>query len=126
MEQGYLIDSNTAIDYLDNKLSDSNAKFIDGNTPKISVISRMEILGWAKASIEQAKVLKQFVGTSVVFNLEESIILKTIELRKAGKIKLPDAIIAATALIHNLTLLTGNTVDFKNIPGLRIIDTGKV
>ncbi|CAN5393106.1 hypothetical protein BH10BAC3_BH10BAC3_30350 [soil metagenome] len=36
--------------------------------------------------------------------------------------KLGDAIIAATALVHNLTLLSPNTADFKNITGLVVID----
>ena len=37
------------------------------------------------------------------------------------KIKTPDAIIAATAIVHKFTLLT-NDDDFKNIPGLQIIE----
>ena len=40
---------------------------------------------------------------------------QTITLRKKHKIKLPDAIIAATALVHNLTLLTRNEKDFSKI-----------
>jgi hypothetical protein len=45
-----------------------------------------------------------------------------IALRKLIKIKLPDAIIAATALVHNLTLLSRNTHDFKNVPGLTVLN----
>ncbi|MDQ6763986.1 MAG: type II toxin-antitoxin system VapC family toxin [Bacteroidota bacterium] len=55
-----------------------------------------------------------------VIELEQPIKLKTAELRKAYKIKLPDAIIAATALVYDLTLLSRNTVDFKDIAGLKI------
>lgn len=54
--------------------------------------------------------------------LEQSIKIKTAEIRKAYRIKLPDAIIAATALIYNLTLLTRNTIDFNGIKGLKIIN----
>ena len=43
---------------------------------------------------------------------------KVIELRQTTAIKLPDAIIAATALVHDLTLWTHNTDDFKNVPKL--------
>jgi len=38
----------------------------------------------------------------MVFELEQPVIIKTIEIRKRYKIKLPDAIIAATALTQNL------------------------
>jgi predicted nucleic acid-binding protein len=41
------------------------------------------------------------------------------ELRRAG-LRMPDALIAATAIVHNLTLLTRNTADFRKAPGLRV------
>lgn len=47
---------------------------------------------------------------------------QTILIRRQYKIKLPDAIIAATALVHNLILVTRNTSDFKNIPELQLIN----
>ena len=125
MEQGYLIDTNAVIDYLDNKLPVANSGLIDEITSQISVITRMELLSWANATIEQLDILQQFVSASVVYNLNEPIIVKAIELRKTQKIKLPDAIIAATALTHNLTLLTRNVSDFKNINGLNIINPHK-
>jgi predicted nucleic acid-binding protein len=43
-------------------------------------------------------------------------------VRKANKIKLPDAIITAPALVYNFTLITRNTKDFKNIEGLEVIN----
>ena len=54
--------------------------------------------------------------------LDDDITAKTIELRKKYKIKLPDAIIAATALVFELTLITGNIDDFKNIEGIDILN----
>lgn len=122
MEQGYLIDTNVVIDYLDNKLPESGSNLFDGITAQISVITRMELLGWANVTAEQIQVLQQFVSASVVYNLDEPVIVKAIELRKAHKIKLPDAIIAATALIYNLSLMTRNVSDFKNIEGLKLIN----
>lgn len=122
MEQRYLIDTNTVIDYLDNKLPINSSNLIDLIASQISVITRIELLGWSNATSEQVKVLEQFVNTSVVHKLEEPIILKSIEIRKAYKTKLPDAIIAATAIANNLTLITHNTNDFKNINELKLID----
>lgn len=122
MGQGYLIDSNTAIDYLDDKLPDTSANLIDSIVVQISVITRMELLAWSLATEEQIMILQQFINASIVYNLDESIILKSIEIRKANSIKLPDAIIAATAIVHKLKLITRNTSDFKKIQGLDHID----
>ena len=82
----------------------------------------MELLGWANATTEQTQVLQQFINVSTVFSLEEPVIVKAIELRKKYKTKLPDAIIAATAIVYQLTLITRNTNDFKNITDLKTID----
>ena len=54
------------------------------------------------------------------FNI--SFINKTIELRKNLKIKIPDAIIAATALTNDLILVTRNTDDFRNMTGLEVMN----
>ena len=58
----------------------------------------------------------------MVIELEQPVKLKTAEIRKAHKLKLPDAIIAATALVYDLTLLSRNVADFKNIVGLKMIN----
>ena len=52
--------------------------------------------------------------------IDNDIVNKTIEIRKNIKIALPDAIIAATALVYDFTLLSRNAKDFKNIPELKL------
>lgn len=54
--------------------------------------------------------------------MDENIANKAIELRRKINIKLADAVIAATAIMHNLKLATKNTDDFKGIEGIEIID----
>ena len=122
MGKRYLIDTNTVIDYLDNKLNNKAEELIETIEAQLSVVSRIELLVWSKASTQQLAILNSFIEASIVYNLEESIILKTIEIRKEHRLKLPDAIIAATALVYDLTLITRNTADFKIIPNLKIID----
>ena len=58
----------------------------------------------------------------MIYDLKKEIVEQTIILRQNFKIKTPDAIVAATALVHNRKLITRNISDFKNIPGLTIID----
>ncbi len=67
-------------------------------------------------------MLHKFIDEAIVLELEKAIKLKTADIRKAHKIKLPDAIIAATAFVHNLTLITRNTKDFKGIDKLKIVN----
>jgi predicted nucleic acid-binding protein len=68
------------------------------------------------------EVLHNFINDALVIELEQPIKLKTADIRKAHKIKLPDAIIAATALVYDLTLLSRNISDFTNINGLKIVN----
>jgi predicted nucleic acid-binding protein len=58
--------------------------------------------------------------------LDENVVKQTIAIRKTHKIKLPDAVIAATALVYGLSLISRNEADFKKIPHLSRIDLHKM
>ena len=60
--------------------------------------------------------------SSVVLNLNDAVVVQTISICKSHKIKLPDAIIAASAIVYNFTLLTRNIDDFKRIDGLNLLN----
>lgn len=121
MEQGYLIDTNAIIDYLDNRLPEKSATLIDKIIIQMSVISRLELLSWSGASATQIEVLEDFIKASVIFDLTEPVISETIRIRRNSRIKLPDAIIAATAISFDLVLVTRNIADFKNINQLQLL-----
>lgn len=82
----------------------------------------MEILGWTPPTKEEATQIQELVDHAIVYNLTEEIVSHTIKIRKKKRVKLPDAIIAATALANNLVLLTRNTSDFEDIPYLTCIN----
>ncbi|MEN6452716.1 MAG: type II toxin-antitoxin system VapC family toxin [Prolixibacteraceae bacterium] len=107
---------------MNNKLPGKANELIDTIYSKISVITRMELLAWPGADKEQILVLNEFINTSRVFASEEPIILEAIDIRKDYRIKLPDAIIAASALVNSLTLITRNINDFRNIEGLSVMN----
>lgn len=67
-------------------------------------------------------MLQEFIASIQVMELNRSIKLKTAEIRKKHKVKIPDAIIAATAIAQGFTLLTRNVEDFKKIDKLDIIN----
>lgn len=97
-------------------------ELIDNINTRISVITRMELLSWSGLSEKQTSILQEFINACIVYALVEPIILKAIDIRRNYKTKLPDAIIAANALINDLTLITHNTKDFIKIEGIDIID----
>jgi toxin FitB len=70
---------------------------------------------------EESK-FKLLVHNSILHDIDKQIIEKTIILRKIYRIKLPDAIIAATCLVHDLILITRNSIDFSKIAGLEVFD----
>ncbi|MFN3405822.1 MAG: type II toxin-antitoxin system VapC family toxin [Cytophagaceae bacterium] len=97
------------------------AEGVINDIPTVSVISKIEVLGF-NAPDEYLKVLKDFFNDVLVLDMNSEVVEQTIALRRSLKIKTPDAIIAATAIVYQLSLVTRNTDDFKNIPGLTVIN----
>ena len=126
MGVNYLWDTNTAIYYLQQQFPPLAEKFIDEllkeSQPCISAITEIELLCWKTATQKDTEVLNSFISDAIVIELEKEIKLKTAEIRKLHKIKLPDAIIAANAVVYGYTLLTRNVGDFKNIDGVKMIN----
>jgi predicted nucleic acid-binding protein len=122
----YLWDTNTAIYYLQQHFPPSAEKFIDDliieEQPVISAITEIELLCWKTANEKDLELLHNFINDALVIELEQAIKLKTADIHKVHRIKLSDAIIAATALVYDLMLISRNISDFKNIDGLRVID----
>lgn len=122
----YIWDTNTVIYYLQQQFSPSAEKFMDKLVnearPVISSITEIELLCWKSATEKDLEVLHNFIDDALVIELEQPIKYKTADIRKKHKIKLPDAIIAATALVYELTLVSRNISDFKNIEGLQLIN----
>jgi predicted nucleic acid-binding protein len=84
----------------------------------VSFVSYIEFLGYKNVT----KASEDFIALANVIEVDKAIIDACIAIRKQHSIKLPDAIIAATALAYNLTILTRNTNDFKNITGLQVVN----
>ena len=122
----YLWDTNTAIYYLQQQFPPGAEKFIDDllkdEQPVISAITEIELLCWKTASEKDLEVLDNFINDALIIELEQPIKLKTADIRKVHRIKLPDAIIAATALVNGLILITRNSKDFEQIADLEVIN----
>jgi predicted nucleic acid-binding protein len=120
----YLIGSNIIIDYFSGLLPDTGQRLINSivdKIPSISVITKIEVLGFNMAEVHE-RLFIDFVNDSNVIELTDEIVNETIAIRKQHKIKLPDAIIAATAIAGQLILITRNVADFKKLKILGLID----
>jgi predicted nucleic acid-binding protein len=119
MEQ-YLIDNNVISNYFAGQYSDKGMIFIAeviDSTPNISVITKIEALSWVALDKNKEEIVKEFISDSNILELTPEVVLQCVKIRRSKKIKTPDAIIAATAIINNLILIT-NDRDFKGIQKL--------
>ena len=120
----YLIDTNILIYHTEGSqvTIDLLSNLITEHRFNISILTKIEFLGWDKHTPEGFKKCKKLIEPANIYSLDEEIADKAIELRTKRKIKLADAVIAATALLNNLILATRNVDDFKGVKQLQIIN----
>lgn len=125
MGETFILDTSAVIKYVKGSLSSSGMDLLNRvieDEPTISIVSRIELLSWKPPVESDLDLFHLFVNNSNHIPLTESIILKSIEVRREYKLKLPDAIIASTALVLNRTLLADNDLDFLRVPNLKYIN----
>lgn len=120
-----LLDTNILIYHLKAvlppELKASLALAVSTQRAHVSVITRMEMLAWRghnELSLNQTHGLLQLTKE---LPLVEPVVQEAIRLRKQFGLKLPDAVIAATAVVHLCTLVTGNGADFEQVSGLNLL-----
>ena len=82
----------------------------------------MEFLGFRKYNSDTFKKAKEFINYSNSYNLNDRIVESVIDIRRKHNIKLPDAIIAATAINNEFTLITRNVNNFKDVGQVSIFN----
>ena len=88
----------------------------------ISFISQIELQVWNPQDPDDLKIYQSFVSQSTIVGIQEGLIQETIRIRKSYNLKLPDALIAATALINDMILIADNDKDFLIVPELKYIN----
>jgi hypothetical protein len=120
----FLLDSNPIIYYLNQELPPEGKAFVDRlllDGVACSVITRLEVLGTRMLPDQRARA-ESLLSLFREVPIDDSTIQQAIALRSVTRIKSIDALIAATALLHDLTLITRNSKDFVAIAGLSLID----
>src|SRR5690606_17774261 len=88
-----------------------------------SAMSRLEVLGCVGLTRADEIGLRAMLEQFSEMPIDSAVIERAVRIRQEVRIKSPDAIIAAAALLSDAELVTRNVEDFKRVPGLRLIDT---
>ena len=108
-----LLDTNVALYLLGGKLA---APFPPGEYG-VSVITEMELLAWPSLTDEEEERVNAFLSTVTLCDLTPAIRARAVRLRREERLKLPDAIVCATALEHDVELWT-NDARLATVSGL--------
>ena len=118
MAMNALLDTNILVDYL-NGVHKAQQELKHYANPSISAISWMEVMVGCTEKTEAGT--RSFLRGFAVVPVDEAVMELTVALRRAYKLKLPDAIIWASAKSQGLLLITRNTKDFPaDLPGIRV------
>ena len=124
MNGKHVLDTNTLIYHLQGLKPWID--FIDGLRPVnvlVSVITRMELLAWNDLTSEGERKVRSFLDTLNIASLSSAIETEAILLRRKARLKLPDAIVAATAVVFDAVLVTNDkAVAALNWPNLKVIN----
>jgi len=119
---GKLLDSNVLI-YLSKKELDFKKVASPDDQIFISVITYMEVLGYTFENNSEKQIIENLCKHLPIIELDSEIVETVITIRQQHKIKLPDAIILASAITRNAELVTANISDFEHIdPRLKIFN----
>ena len=94
--------------------------FLEGKDVYISIISEIELLGWYKITDSEKLFFETIIGDCLLIELIPEIKRQAIRIKQQHRIKLPDAVIAATAIFLGIPLLTFDA-GFAKIADLDLI-----
>jgi predicted nucleic acid-binding protein len=116
-----LLDSNIII-YSAQPENEFLRKLIAERAPSVSAVSYVEVLGYHRLNDSERSHFEDFFAEAHVLPLSQPVLDAAVRLRQAKKIKLGDSLVAGTALLYDLTLVTRNTDDFLGIEGLTVLN----
>lgn len=84
-------------------------------------MTELELLSFSDISSKEEELIQALISDCILIELNESIKLKAIKLRRNFRLKLPDALIAATALYVNVPLISADS-DFNKVDELFFVN----
>ena len=119
---------NILIYYLNNSIPENKVGKIEKileTSYNISTITKIEVLGWHKITPDIKNKIEIFLNEASIIYIDKNIENKAIEIKQLFKVAVPDAIIAATAIERNMTIVTRNENDFDKIKEIKIYNPFK-
>jgi predicted nucleic acid-binding protein len=116
-----LLDSNIII-YAAQAENEFLREFIAINSPYVSALSYLEVLGYHQLTDTDKNYFEDFFKASQILSISEAVISQAVQLKQRKKMSLGDAIIAGTAKIYDLTIVTRNVDDFNWITELKLLN----
>ena len=114
-----LFDTNILIDYL-NGIEKARTEIERHEQRLVSVVTWMEVLAGARDEAEE-DVIDMFLRDFRIVELTRRVAREAVEVRRSRRIRMPDAIVWASARTESALLVTRNTKDFpQGDPGLRV------
>jgi len=114
-----VFDTNILIDYLVGS-PEAEAEFSRFRDRRVSIVTWMEVLAGARSDAEE-NVIDLFLRDFRVVEITRAVARQAVEIRKTHRIRLPDALIWASAISESALLVTRNTKDFPvDDPGIRV------
>lgn len=96
------------------------AELLNGRDVHLSFITELELIGYKGLNDVQIQTINNFLNDCIIINLNQSIKQHSIAIRKKYKVKLPDAIIAATSQYLNIPLISADS-GFEKIETLTFL-----
>ena len=112
-QQRFLLDTNIFILLFNQRLAEP----IPAGVHLCSVMTELELLSFPSLTQEEEKLIRDRIADMTVCDIDTAVKAETIRIRREKQLKLPDAIIAATAIVHNAILVT-NDIDLQKVSGL--------
>lgn len=112
----YCIDTNIFILLFNGRLQDQ----LPSGELACSIITEMELLSFPQLTQTEELLIRKHIERLKIYHIDQNIKEKTIRLRRDTRLKLPDEIIAATAITHDCVLLTNDKVFFE-VQGLKCL-----
>lgn len=114
----FLLDTNIVIYLLQGDAT--LAEILDNKDANISFITELELYGFRNLDQQERTKIDLFLSECSIIDIHPEIKQLVIELRNNHKIKLPDAIVAATALYLDIPLITADK-GFLDISNLTLV-----
>ena len=117
-----LLDTNILIYAAEAQYSSLLLPLVTDSANFVSSVSVVETLGFHRITPAQITFFENLFKILKTIPIEDEIIQKAVQLRQMKKMSLGDSLVAATALSNGAELVTRNTIDFLDIPGLIVLN----